>query len=142
MAIRTAEAALVIVAIAWVIGCGDDTPVSGGTPTGETRAEGTWAGGFSTSSTTLGPLQVTIDNAGKIVAGVGGPIYIGTSEVKSGVLRADGLLEVYFRNGSSYKAANAVLSQDGSTITGSGTFRAPDGSSETVFITLYRQIQQ
>jgi len=133
---------LVVALMVWVAGCGDDTPVSGGDPTGETRAEGTWAGGFSTSTQTLGPLQVTIDNAGKVVAGMGGPIYIGTSEVRSGVLRADGRLEIDFRNGSSYKAANAVLSQDGSTITGSGTFRAPDGSSQTVFFTLYRQVQQ
>ena len=142
MAIRTVGAALVIVAMGWVIGCEQVYVGSGDEPAGDTRAEGTWAGGFSTATQTVGTLSVQIDAQGKVIGGMGWISGVESSNVKAGLLRADGVLEVDFQNGGSFRSANATFSGDGNTLSGSGTFRAPDGSSQTVFFTLYRQSQR
>ncbi len=142
MTIRSIGAALVIVAIAWVVGCGDGPLVSGDEPAGDTRAEGTWAGGFSTATQTVGTLSVQIDAQGKVIGGMGWISGVQSSNVKGGSLRADGVLQVDFQNGGSFRSANATFSGDGTTLSGSGTFRAPDGTTQTVFFNLNRQAQR
>lgn len=139
MAIRTVGAALVIVSIAWGIGCEEMYVGSGDEPAGDTRAEGTWAGGFSTATQTVGSVSVQIDAQGKVTGGMGWISGFDSSNVKGGSLRTDGLLQVDFQNGGSFRSPNATLSGDGTTLSGSGTFRAPDGTTQNVSFSLSRQ---
>ncbi len=139
MTIRAVGAALVIVAIVWVVGCEQGYVDSGDEPSGETQAEGNWVGGFSTGTQTVGYLEIQIDADGKVTGGMGWIQGVESSNVKAGSFRTDGRFEVYFQNGASFKSANATLSGDGGTISGSGTFRGPDGSAQNVNFNIYRQ---
>jgi len=141
MAMKRIEILLVVAMVVSAVGCGTSVS-SGGDPAPETRAEGTWVGDFYIMTESLGFLELLIDEAGKVIGGSGGLSGVGNSNVKSGSLRANGSLEVDFANGSSFRCANATLSEDGNTMSGSGTFRTPDGISQTVFFTLERPPRQ
>ena len=141
-AVRTAGVALVLVLVGWVVGCEQVYTDSGDDAGGETGAEGAWEGGFSTQTQTVGYLRVQIDAQGRVTGGMGWIQGVESSNVKVGTLRTDGRLQVYFQNGGSFQSANATFNGDRTVMSGSGTFRAPDGTTQTVFFNLNRQVQR
>ena len=132
MTIRTIGAALVIVVMAWAVGCGDDAPPA-------FSATGTWTGRLATGTSTIGVLFVQVDAQGKVVQGMlsGGPG--GSPLIRQGSVSSSGLMQIDFSNGARLRTTYLSKSADGSVLTGSGTLTAPDGTQHTVSFTLERQ---
>jgi len=133
MRTRQVEVVLVLLFVASVVGCGDDTIVQAPA----FSATGRWGGVLSDGTQTLGTLMVNVDAQGKIVDGMlSGPT---TSVViREGSINRSGLMKLEFGDGTRLQTTYLTIGNDGTKLTGSGTLTAPDGTQTTVSFTLNR----
>lgn len=133
MRTRQVEVVLVLLFVAWVAGCGENTPVQ----TPAFSATGRWGGVLSEGTQSLGSLVVLVDAQGKIVDGMlSGPTT--SLVIREGSINRSGLMKLEFGDGTRLQTTYLTISNDGTKLTGSGTLTDPNGTQHTVSFTLNR----
>lgn len=119
--------------MAWVVGCNSDTPAL----TRVFYATGRWGGQLFEGTQKLGSLLVDVDSANKVIEGMlTGPSV--SLMVRQGSVSFTGLMKLEFGDGTRLQTTYLTKSQDGNTLSGSGTLTDPDGTQHTVSFTLQR----